>query len=69
MKFECETAELGRYASEKVLKDGLSQMTEANMSLFAENQILRSRLDRMAEYLRHVSMLHEEHETGGVIGA
>lgn len=53
----------------EIIKNGLAQMTEANMSLFAENQILRSRLDRMAEYLRHVSMLHEEHETGGVIGA
>lgn len=53
----------------EIIKNGLTQMTEANMSLFAENQILRSRLDRMAEYLRHVSMLHEEHETGGVIGA
>lgn len=67
MNPECDT--LGRYASEKVLKDGLLQMTDANMSLFAENQILRTRLEKMSEYLRHVSMLHEEHETTGVIGA
>lgn len=53
----------------EVLKSGLQQMSEANQSLFAENQILRSRLDRLSEYLRHVSVLEEEHETGGVIGA
>jgi hypothetical protein len=44
----------------EVLKNGLKQMTEANMSLFAENQILRSRADRMADYLRHVSIEAEK---------
>ncbi|NBO26766.1 MAG: hypothetical protein EBU96_08275 [Actinobacteria bacterium] len=44
----------------EIIKNGLRQMTEANMSLFAENQILRSRVDRMAEYLRHVSLEAEK---------